>query len=106
MAEQISQNWEWLILTVYYGNDGILHLADPKYYLWPIKSALALFREEGWELVRVVPIKAKPSVEIKHDKYKTVIDFLSSVFKKPRNLVDNPETAGEANYYFKRPKPK
>ena len=103
MARQVTPKWEWLIMTAYYDNDGKLRFADPEYYLWPIKLALASFRKEGWELVRVVPIKADTTEEIKHGKHKMIMDILSNWLKKPRDFVDKSETAGET-YYFKRPK--
>jgi hypothetical protein len=103
IAEQINPTWEWLILAAYYGNDGKLHIADSKYNVWPIKSALALLREEGWELVRVVPIKVETTEEIKRDEVKMKMDFRSRWIKKLRNLTDMTEMDGESYYYFKRP---
>jgi hypothetical protein len=103
MAKQNTPKWEWFIMAAYYDNDGKLRFADPEYYSWPIKLVIASFRKEGWELARVVPIKAETTEEIKHDKHKMITDFLSNWFKKPRDFVDRTETAGKT-YYFKRPK--
>jgi hypothetical protein len=104
VAEQINPTWEWLILAAYYGNDGKLHIADSKYNVWPIKSALALLREEGWELVRVVPVKVETTEEIKRDEVKIKMDFWTRWIKKLRNLMDMTEMDGESYYYFKKPK--
>jgi hypothetical protein len=104
ITEQISPVWEWLILAAYYGNDGKLHIADSKYNVWPIKSALALLREEGWELVRAVPIKVETTEEIKRDEVKMKMNFWSRWIKKLRNLMNMTEMDGESYYYFKRPK--
>lgn len=104
ITEQINPEWDWLVLAAYYGNDGNLHIADSKYIVWPIKSALALLREEGWELVRVVPIKVETTGEVKRAEVKMKTDFWSRWIKKLRNLTDMTEMDGEAFYYFKKPK--
>ncbi len=101
--EQNPPKWEWRLLTTHVDTDGKMRFNDLEYSWMAEKLALASLRKEGWELVRVVPIKAETTQEIRQDKYKTIMDFLPGWLKKHRNLVDKTVTVG-GTYYFKRPK--
>jgi hypothetical protein len=101
MVEQYMPKWVWRIMTAHYDNKGKLHFDYLEYYMLPEKLILASLRKEGWELVRVVPIKAKNTEVIKHDKYRKIKEFLHTWLKYPRNSDVSTVTIG-GTYYFKR----
>jgi hypothetical protein len=101
MAEQYPPKWVWKVMTAHYDNHRKLRFDYLEYYWRSEKSVLASLRAEGWELVRVMPIKAKTTEEIKLDKYKKIMGVVSTWFKIPRYSVDKRLTVGRA-YYFKQ----
>jgi hypothetical protein len=88
-------------MTAHYDNKGKLRFDYLEYYMLSEKLVLASLRKEGWELVRVVPIKAANTEGIKHDKYKKIKEYLPTWLKLPRNSDDRTITIG-GTYYFKR----
>ena len=88
-------------MTAHNDNHGKLRFDYLEYYWRSEKSVLASLRAEGWELVRVMPIKAKATEAIKPDKDKKILGLLSTWFKIPRNSVHKRLTIGKT-YYFKQ----